>query len=55
MSEEQQRMLTDLLDLEDGLNDWEVEFVEDLSHRPPDRDLSDKQADKLQQIYNEHC
>lgn len=47
-------MLDDLLAVEDGLSEWEVEFIDSLD-RNRDVDLSDKQADKLKQLHERHC
>lgn len=49
-----EKMLQELLDLEEGLSDWEVSFLEDL----PDKiqqygRLTPGQIDKLEQIYND--
>jgi len=43
--------LDDLLDVESGLTDWELKFIEDLDSRWRDRELSDKQAATLEKIY----
>lgn len=52
MDQEHATMLDELLELEDGLSDWEVEFIDRLSHQR-DRSLTDGQASKLQQIWDE--
>jgi hypothetical protein len=52
-------MLKELLDLEDGLSGWELEFVENISRRMDgendDLSLSEKQEDKLKQIWEKLC
>lgn len=53
MDQESLEMLEALLEVDDGMTDWEVDFVESLSHQK-DRDLSKKQKDCLERIYNEH-
>lgn len=45
-------LLNDLLDLEDGLTEWEVEFLEDLA-KDEDRTLTPRQKAKLEQIGEE--
>jgi len=46
---ETEKMLEDLLDLEEGLTDWEVCFVEDVSRRPPS-EWTARQRQKIEQI-----
>lgn len=53
MTEHEAYMLNALLELEDGLTDWEVEFIESLSNQ--NRPLSQKQHDKLESIYERLC
>ncbi len=53
-------LLDDLLDVEDGLSEWEVKFVDDIDkRRQADSDrprmLTPKQAAKLQEIWEKHC
>ena len=47
--------LDDLLELEEGLTDWEVGFIESLSHQRerPDWKPSQKQAATLERIWKE--
>jgi len=49
--------LNDLLALDEGLSDWEVEFVESMSQRFADGHLSitGGQARKLHQIWERRC
>lgn len=53
MTYDEQHWLQEILALESGLTDWELEFAENLSHLPPDHELSDDQADKLREIWDE--
>lgn len=48
-------MLRDLLDLEEGLTDWELKFIEDLAHNLFDLkfDLTPGQRNKLVEIWKE--
>ena len=43
-------LLDDLLELEEGLNDWEVEFVEKMSHW--EGRFTVNQAQKIEQIWD---
>ena len=52
-TEQQKRlrgMLTDLLEIEEGLNDKDVNFIERLSRRK--RDLTDYQSGGLERLWN---
>lgn len=53
-AEELVHMIKDLCELEDGLTSWEVQFVEDISHRTT-INLSDKQVEKIRDLHEEHC
>lgn len=53
MSDQEIEWLDALLDLEEGLTDWEVDFIESLSKRK-DRDLTDRQHGCLRQLYEKH-
>ncbi len=44
------RALNALLDLDEGLNEWEVGFIESLDRNFRERPLSDAQQGKLWQI-----
>ncbi|RKY12684.1 MAG: hypothetical protein DRP65_00565 [Planctomycetota bacterium] len=46
-------MLSDLLDIEEGLSDWEIGFVESLSRW--DGDFTERQATALERCWNKHC
>ncbi|MCE5324925.1 MAG: hypothetical protein LLG01_00775 [Planctomycetaceae bacterium] len=54
MSKEEQEnlrgMLQELLDLESGLTDWEIEFLDSLNNWQGD--FRPKQAETLQKIYD---
>lgn len=46
-------MLTDLLDIEEGLDGWELGFIENLSRW--EGDFTDAQAAALERTWNKHC
>lgn len=50
-------LLEELLAIDAGLSRWEVQFIEDISHRLEDdlAVLTDKQLDKIEEIYYRHC
>ena len=50
MTSDQQEKLDELLEVDEGLNSWEIEFIESL-HKQRLRSLSAKQLTKLDQIY----
>ena len=54
MTSDQESILNDLLDLEDGLTGWEVGFVDDLD-KLRTVELSPKQAVKLDEIWDRLC
>jgi hypothetical protein len=45
--------LDELLALDSGLSDWEVNFIESVSHR--DDNLTEKQINIIYEIYERHC
>ena len=47
-------VLEDLLELEEGLSDWEIEFIESLD-RLRGFAFSEKQISRLEEIWFEHC
>ena len=49
MNKDQLSILDDLLNLEDGLSDWEIGFLDSINDRR-DSDLTPKQLDKLLDI-----
>ena len=51
MTPEQDDMVTALLELDEGLNDWEVKFIENMNGLRGTT-LSEKQEAKLTQIYD---
>lgn len=56
--QELKEMITALIGIEEGLNDWEVDFVEDVSHRFDKRgnlQLTPKQAEKVRELHGKHC
>jgi len=46
-------MLTDLLNTEEGLSDWEMGFTESLSRWRGD--FTEAQATSLERCWNKHC
>lgn len=48
------RKVKALCDLEEGLDEWEVNFVEDISHKDAAR-LTPKQAAKVHELHERHC
>lgn len=50
MDKDQQQKILDLLNLESGLSDWEITFIEDLHNNLWTKALSDPQAEKLDDI-----
>lgn len=51
LSKEQEKMLNELCDLEDGLSKWEMDFIDSLDKQT--NPLSMKQAAKLAEIYDD--
>ena len=50
MDNHQEDLLDELLSLEEGLSGWEMDFLDNLDKNWRDRELTDNQADKLEQI-----
>jgi hypothetical protein len=48
------RRIVALCDIEKGLTDWEVDFVENVSHQKV-QFLSTSQVEKINQLYERHC
>ena len=52
-------LLDDLLDVESGMSDWEVSFVDSVDQRRqqvgPAMPLTDKQRAKIDELWMEHC
>jgi hypothetical protein len=57
MTEEQEEQLDALLEVESGLRDHELDFIENLDHNLRERliTLTDKQAGWLQSLYERFC
>jgi len=51
VTEAQKRMVQDLQNVEDGLTDWEIDFIDNLEQRYWDTTLSKKQEKWLEKIY----
>jgi len=48
--------LRDLLEVEEGLTDWEVNFIESMeNHRRRGEDASERQKFKVGQLWDKHC
>lgn len=45
-------VILDLLEIEDGLTKWEVEFIEDVSRLS---NWTTKQINKLNELWDKHC
>jgi len=50
MNDDERDMVNELLEVEDGLTAWEVEFIEQLSHSLSEP-LSERQHDKLEECW----
>ena len=50
VTDDEEQLLDDLIDLESGLSPWEIDFVENLDRHWRDRDLTEKQSDTLRDI-----
>lgn len=51
-------MLDDLCNVDEGLSDWAVDFIDDLSRRAEDNPrmiFTDRQAAKIEELWKEHC
>jgi hypothetical protein len=55
MEQREITMIRELCELEDGLKDREVEFVEDLSHKSSSYKLTERQLEWLEAIWNREC
>lgn len=54
-SEKQQRcreLVDELCDVDEGLTPWEVNFIDDMSHKDERYVFSDKQMEHVERIYN---
>lgn len=54
MKKSEIKIVNELCDIEEGMTDWEVEFVESLSHYPEDRVLTDNQKRTLAKIEDKY-
>lgn len=52
MTDDELKMVRDLLDLDEGLNDWEIEFLDNLNNHWEHRNLTDRQLEKLEEIHD---
>jgi hypothetical protein len=50
VTKDQEDMLDECLNAEGGLSAWELDFIDNLDQNFRDRELSDAQADKLEDI-----
>ena len=50
MTKEQQELVNDLLNLEDGLSSWEIDFLDSLNTNFKNQELSDKQQQVLDRL-----
>lgn len=53
MTTEQAEKLNELLDMDEGLTEWELEFIDSLDQKMRSKNLSDHQSEKLEQVYAE--
>jgi hypothetical protein len=51
MTDEERDMLEECLEADSGLTGWEIDFIEDMSNRDSDYELTEKQHDKLRDIW----
>ena len=50
--------LDDLLNVDGGMSDWEVEFIDDIDHRyrdDPSWEPSERQKEKIYELYDRYC
>lgn len=50
MTPDQLKMLDECIEAESGLSGWEIDFIENLDANFRGRELTDRQADKLEAI-----
>lgn len=55
MTQLQLDKIQELFDLEDGLSEWEIDFLENIFSNWRDRDLTEKQEQTLEKIYERLC
>ena len=51
MTEDEEYMLDELLDIEQGLTQWELDFIDNLDNKWRRLDLTQKQTATLRKIY----
>lgn len=54
MTKDEKNVVSDLLELEEGLSDWEIDFLDNLYNNFADRELSPKQRDVLCSLSEKH-
>jgi len=47
-------MLDDLLEIDDGLSSWAVNFIDDMD-RKRHLDWTENQIEKIAELHNKHC
>lgn len=52
MEKRERTMIDELVQVDEGLRDNEVTFIEDMSHRPDEYELSEKQLSWLEAIWD---
>jgi hypothetical protein len=50
-----EEMYAEICQLESGLNDWELTFIQDVGKRVDQGKLSERQRDTIEKIYYEKC
>ena len=55
MEKRERTMITELVNLEDGLRENELRFIEDLSHKSDAYSLSERQRGWLEVIWDREC
>lgn len=48
-------LIAALCDVEDGLSEWEVTFVDDMSRQIETQHLTDRQRTKIEDLHEKHC
>lgn len=54
MTDQEQKDLDDLLDVESGLTDWEIGFIENLDENWRESDLTSRQAAIFNKLISDH-
>lgn len=55
MEDREKMMVKELCEIEEGLKDNEVQFIEDLSKRHANYELSERQLKWLEDLWKKHC